>query len=33
MATGRGLGGGGRKEIEALLEEILVDAYGDDEQL
>jgi hypothetical protein len=33
MAGGRGPGKGGQKEIEALLNEILVDAYGDDEQL
>ncbi len=33
MVRGRGPGKGGQKEIEALLEEILVDAYGDDEQL
>jgi hypothetical protein len=32
MAKGRGPSGDGREEIEALFEEILVDAYGDDEQ-
>ena len=33
MARGRTRGEDGHEEIEALLEDILVDAHGDDEQL